>query len=138
MIIVVHTPKPSSLAHSLQIHCTGLAGLRPHASWAGPEKSDPTIGAVCGGACALANIMVSHSQAPINKNPWRGPFWQWCELRKSPPSFPGTHCHYHSSASILGSRYKVFITRGGSLDSVVQGASDVRYAPPCTCQGANS
>ena len=28
VLTVVHTLKPSSLAHSLQIHCTGLTGLR--------------------------------------------------------------------------------------------------------------
>ena len=32
VITVVHTLKPSSLAHSLQIHCIGLTGLRSHAS----------------------------------------------------------------------------------------------------------
>ena len=42
MITFVHTPKPSSLAHSLQIHCTGLTDLRSHTSWVGPEKLDPT------------------------------------------------------------------------------------------------
>ena len=41
-MIVVHTLKPSSLAHSLQIHCIGLTDLRSHASWAWPEKCDPT------------------------------------------------------------------------------------------------
>ena len=29
----VHTLKPSSLAHSLQIHCIGLTGLRSHVYW---------------------------------------------------------------------------------------------------------
>ena len=47
VITVVHILKPSSLARSLQIHCTGLTGLRSHTSWAGLEKCDPTIGAVC-------------------------------------------------------------------------------------------
>ena len=42
-MIVVHTLKPSSLAHSLQIYCIGLTGLRSHAFWAWPEKRDPTI-----------------------------------------------------------------------------------------------
>ena len=41
MMVIVHTLKPSSLAHSLQIHCIGLTGLRSHASWAWPEKRDP-------------------------------------------------------------------------------------------------
>ena len=41
VMTVVYTLKPSSLAHSLQIHCTGLTGLRSHASWAWPEKRDP-------------------------------------------------------------------------------------------------
>ena len=40
---IVHTLKPSSLAHSLQIHCTGLTGFRSHASWAWPEKHDPIV-----------------------------------------------------------------------------------------------
>jgi len=43
MITVIHTPKSSSLAHSLQIYCTGLTGLRSYASWARSEKLDPTI-----------------------------------------------------------------------------------------------
>ena len=43
VITVVHTPKPSSLAHSLQIHCIGLSGLRSHSFWAWPEKHDPTV-----------------------------------------------------------------------------------------------
>ena len=43
MMIVVHAIKPSSLAHSLQIHCTGLICLRSHSFWAWPEKRDPTI-----------------------------------------------------------------------------------------------
>ena len=47
VMTVVHTLKPNSLAHSLQIHCTGFAGLRSHASWAKPKKSNPTIGVVC-------------------------------------------------------------------------------------------
>ena len=42
VLTIVHTLKPSSLAHSLQIHCTRLTGLRPHASWARAEKHDPT------------------------------------------------------------------------------------------------
>ena len=33
VLTVVHTLKPSSLAHPLQIHCTGLTGLKSHASW---------------------------------------------------------------------------------------------------------
>ena len=33
VLTVVHTLKPSFLTHSLQIHCTGLTGLRSHASW---------------------------------------------------------------------------------------------------------
>ena len=41
MITVVHTLKPSSLAHSLQIHCTGLTGLKSHSFWTWPEKRDP-------------------------------------------------------------------------------------------------
>ena len=48
MLTVVHTLKPNSLAHSLQIHCTGLTGQRSHTFWAKDEKRDPTIGAVCG------------------------------------------------------------------------------------------
>ena len=32
VLTVVHTLKPSSLVRSLQIHCTGLTGLRSHAS----------------------------------------------------------------------------------------------------------
>ena len=47
VLTVVHTLTPSSLAHSLQIHCTGLTGLRSHASWTRAEKRGPTIGAVC-------------------------------------------------------------------------------------------
>ena len=39
-----YTLKPSSLTHSLQIHCTGLAGLKSHASWAWAEKRDPAAG----------------------------------------------------------------------------------------------
>ena len=31
---VVHTLKPSSLAHFLQIHCIGFTGFKSHASWA--------------------------------------------------------------------------------------------------------
>ena len=42
-MVVVHTLKPSSLAHYLQIHYIGLTGLRFHASWAWPEKRDPTV-----------------------------------------------------------------------------------------------
>ena len=42
IMIVVHTLKPSSLAHSLQIYCTGLTGLKSHSFWAWPEKRDPT------------------------------------------------------------------------------------------------
>ena len=41
VLTIVHTLKPSSLTHSLQIHCTGLTGLRSHASWAWTEKRDP-------------------------------------------------------------------------------------------------
>ena len=48
VMTVVHTLKLNSLAHSLQIHCTGLTGLMSHASWAWPEKRDPTIDAVYG------------------------------------------------------------------------------------------
>ena len=33
VLTVVHTLKPSSLTHSLQIHCTGITGLRSHTSW---------------------------------------------------------------------------------------------------------
>ena len=33
VMVVVYTPKPNSLTHSLQIHCIGLAGQRLHASW---------------------------------------------------------------------------------------------------------
>ena len=43
VLTVVRTLNPSSLAHSLQIHCTGLTGLKSHASWAWAEKCDPTI-----------------------------------------------------------------------------------------------
>ena len=42
VLTIVHTLKPSSLTHSLQIHCTGLIGRRSHASWTWPEKGDPT------------------------------------------------------------------------------------------------
>ena len=42
VITVVHTLKPSSLAYSLQVHCTGLTDLRSQVSWAWPEKRDPT------------------------------------------------------------------------------------------------
>ena len=42
VITVVHTSEPNSLAHSLQIYCIGLIGLRSHASWAWLEKRDPT------------------------------------------------------------------------------------------------
>ena len=42
VLTVVHTLKPSSLAHPLQIHCTGLTGLKSHASWVQAEKCDPT------------------------------------------------------------------------------------------------
>ena len=31
-MVVIHEPKPSSLAHSLQIHCNGLTGLRTRSS----------------------------------------------------------------------------------------------------------
>ena len=48
VLTVVHTLKSSSLAHSLQIYCTGFTGLRSHAYWARAEKRDPTIGAVYG------------------------------------------------------------------------------------------
>ena len=48
VLTIVHILKSSSLIHSLQIHCTGLIGLRSHASWAWAEKRDPIIGAVCG------------------------------------------------------------------------------------------
>ena len=41
VITVVHALKPSSLAHSLQIHCTGLTGLMSYAFWAWPEKLGP-------------------------------------------------------------------------------------------------
>ena len=43
VMTVVHTLKPSSLAHSLQIYCTKLTGLRSHASWTWPEKRDATL-----------------------------------------------------------------------------------------------
>ena len=43
VLTVVHTLKPSSLVHSLQIHCIGLTGLRSHVSWAWDEKRDSTI-----------------------------------------------------------------------------------------------
>ena len=43
MVTVVHTLKPSSLTHSLQIHCTGLTSQRSHTSWAKAEKLDPTV-----------------------------------------------------------------------------------------------
>ena len=43
VLTVVHTLKSSSLAHSLQIHCTGLTGLRSHISWAWAEKRDLAI-----------------------------------------------------------------------------------------------
>ena len=43
MMTIVHTLKPSSLAHSLLIHCIGLAGPRSHAFWAWPEKRVPTL-----------------------------------------------------------------------------------------------
>ena len=43
VLTAVHTLKPSSLAYSLQIHCTELTGLRSHASWAWAEKLDPTL-----------------------------------------------------------------------------------------------
>ena len=42
VLTIVHTLKPSSLTHSLQIHCIGLTGLRSHASWVWLEKRDPT------------------------------------------------------------------------------------------------
>ena len=38
----IHTLKPRSLAHSLQIHCIEFTGLRSHACWAWHEKRDPT------------------------------------------------------------------------------------------------
>ena len=47
VLTVVHTLKPSSLVRSLQIHCTGLTGLRSHTSWAWAEKCDPTIIIFC-------------------------------------------------------------------------------------------
>ena len=59
-MIVVHTLKPSSLAHSLQIYCIGLTGLRSHAFWAWPEKRDPTIGAVCGESLCVSSAMANH------------------------------------------------------------------------------
>ena len=43
VITVVHTLKPSSLARSLQIHCTGLTGQRSHTSWAKTEKREPKV-----------------------------------------------------------------------------------------------
>ena len=43
MLIVVHTLKPNSLTHSLQIHCTQLTSLRSHTFWAWTKKRDPTI-----------------------------------------------------------------------------------------------
>ena len=43
VLTVVHTLRPNSSTHSLQIHCNGLTGLRSHASWAWVEKRDPTI-----------------------------------------------------------------------------------------------
>ena len=43
VLTVVHTLKPSSLARSLQIHCTELTGLRSHASWVWAEKRNPTV-----------------------------------------------------------------------------------------------
>ena len=42
MLTVVHTLRPNSLTHSLQIHCIGLTGLRSHISWAWAKKRDPT------------------------------------------------------------------------------------------------
>ena len=41
MLVIVHTLKPSSLVHSLQIHCIELICLRSYACWAWPEKRDP-------------------------------------------------------------------------------------------------
>ena len=42
VLTVVYTLKPSSLTHSLQIHCTELTGLRSYTSWAWAEKRDLT------------------------------------------------------------------------------------------------
>ena len=47
VLTVVHTLKPNSLTHSLQIHCTGLTSLRSHASWVWTEKRDPTDSYYC-------------------------------------------------------------------------------------------
>ena len=48
VLTVVHTLRPNSSIHSLQIHCNGLTGVRSHTSWVWAEERDPTIGAVCG------------------------------------------------------------------------------------------
>ena len=40
--------RPSSLTHSLQIHCIGLIRPRPRIIWARTSNRDPIIGAVCG------------------------------------------------------------------------------------------
>jgi len=41
-LAVVHTLKPSSSFHSLQIYCTGFTGPRSHSYWAWAAKRDPT------------------------------------------------------------------------------------------------
>ena len=48
ILTVIHALKPSSLTHSLQIHCIRLIGPRSHTPWAWVAKRVPTIGAVCG------------------------------------------------------------------------------------------
>ena len=42
ILTVIHSLKPSSLTHSLQIYCIGLTGPRSHTSWAWTAKRDPT------------------------------------------------------------------------------------------------
>ena len=87
--VVVHTFKPSSLAHSLQIHCIGFTGLRIHASWAWLGKRVPIIGAVCGKSLCVSkrNDQSQWGQALTTKSPLERPLWRWYKLHEILPPY---------------------------------------------------
>ena len=140
VMVVVHTLKPSSLAHSLSIHCIGLTGLRSHASWTWPEKRDPTIGAVCGKSlCASkCNGQSRWGQALANRSPSGRPLWWWYKLHESLPLFPKTHRRCRCLASTQAHTSKRWLRgKGCSAKRGPRGFWRQTCAPG-TWQGANS
>ena len=99
MLTVVHTLKPNSLTHSLQIHCIRLTSPRSHTSWACAENVTLQLASSMGRACALANVTVNHGgiKLPSVRVPRKDHFDGSAGYAKASSSFPRIHSYCHNS-----------------------------------------